>query len=220
MIKGLLRKNPIRRWSPWKCLKWLWKHENLKRGTDMTISRKRPASGDLQPLQGADDDRYRRSPNPTLSPTRVQVFVFQEDKSLPDTASPSSRLPDVPSTASTPRIHDTTLDLNQQEDDESSGADTELGNSHDFSPNFIGNNTTRPDTSALTGIWNYAMTSPIGNAGFLSANDTRGFCTRRRADWGIAGSSPIFQPCLATMQTPRDIRFAQSTWLIKWHGAY
>ncbi|KID82661.1 Calcium/calmodulin-dependent protein kinase type IV [Metarhizium guizhouense ARSEF 977] len=135
MIKGLLRKNPVRRWSPWKCLKWLWKYEatdspdeTFKSGTDTTINRKRPASRDLQLLQGADDDRHRRSPNPTLSTTRIQSFVFQEDKSLPDTASPSSRLPDVPvpSTASTPRIDDTTLDLNQQEDDESSGADTDL----------------------------------------------------------------------------------------------
>lgn len=114
-------------------MKWLWKHEStdpphetLETGTDRTINKKQPASRDLRLLQTDDNDRHRRSPNPTLSTARVHISRSQEDKSLPDTASPSSRWPDVPSTASTPRIDDTNFDLDRQDDDETSGTDTDL----------------------------------------------------------------------------------------------
>ncbi|KAK2590479.1 hypothetical protein QQS21_011839 [Conoideocrella luteorostrata] len=133
MIKGLLQKMPERRWSSWKCLKWLWKHEptdspheTFEPNMDNKTGIKRPASRDTALLQTDKNNRYRRSPNPSLSTARVHVTESQTDESLPNTASPDFREPSALSTASTPRIDDTVLGLDSRDDDQSSSTDTDL----------------------------------------------------------------------------------------------
>ena len=131
MIKGLLRKNSGRRWSSWKCLSWLWKHETLNSPplsdfrTDRTIRHKRPASKDLQRFSGDYHSRQRRSPNPSLSTARVRDPEHHDECSLPETAPPGSAELEIPTASSTPRDDETMSDF-EKSNEESSGGDTDL----------------------------------------------------------------------------------------------
>ncbi|TWU70533.1 hypothetical protein ED733_000309 [Metarhizium rileyi] len=64
LLKGLLRKNPKRRWSAQKCLIWLWKYleSDAPDGEGPVNSRKRSASKLDEPLLNTDD---LTAPTPT-----------------------------------------------------------------------------------------------------------------------------------------------------------
>ncbi|EGX87887.1 Calcium/calmodulin-dependent protein kinase type IV [Cordyceps militaris CM01] len=131
MIKGLLRKHAGRRWSSWKCLSWLWKHESLnsppfsESGAGRANAHERPVGRDLLRFNISGDyySRHRRSPNPSLSTARVRVS--ENPDGLPDTASPCAGAPDILSAASTPRADEVMSDM-EKSDEESSGCDTDL----------------------------------------------------------------------------------------------
>ncbi len=135
LMKGLLRKDADRRWSARKCLSWLWKHESpsllpplSEPSTDRAIRHKRSASRDLRRFSGDYQSRQRRSsPNPSLPSTaHLHVSDDRGEDGLPGTASPGSGVPDIVSASATPRVDETTSDLDKSNEEESSGSDTDL----------------------------------------------------------------------------------------------
>jgi serine/threonine protein kinase len=146
LLKGLLRKNPERRWNAWKSLKWLWKHTQpddvLVRideptGTDAegaVNSKKWPASTLDEDLFKADDHERRRwSPNPSLSTFRVRPVPpaehhSEEGSTLPDTLSPRAWVPEPVSAAPTLHPDNGLADDGdgEAEEETSDSSDTEL----------------------------------------------------------------------------------------------
>lgn len=131
MIKGLLRKDQRRRWSSWKCLGWLWKHESLhspslsEPSSDRSIRHQRQALKDLRSFSGDYYSRQRRSPNPSLSTARVRYSESCDECSLPEMGSPGSGGLDISTASSTPRVDEAMSDL-ERSDEESSGGDADL----------------------------------------------------------------------------------------------
>ncbi|KAM3449792.1 hypothetical protein MY3296_006666 [Beauveria thailandica] len=134
MLKGLLRKDAERRWSSRKCLHWLWKHEpsistsSSEHGTGRASQQKRPASMELRRFSGDHSTRQYRGPDLSLSTGRMRASDNRNEVSLPDTESPRPEVQDLPSAASTPRIDEALSDVSN--DEESSGADTDLEEWH------------------------------------------------------------------------------------------
>ncbi|OAA34203.1 Calcium/calmodulin-dependent protein kinase type IV [Metarhizium rileyi] len=130
LLKGLLRKNPKRRWSAQKCLIWLWKYleSDAPDGEGPVNSRKRSASKLDEPLLNTDDcERRRRSPGPSLSTARVRAAPraeqhSEESSSLPDTLSPGAWVPELV-TAPTPTPDDGLSDLGDVEAEDGSSDD-------------------------------------------------------------------------------------------------
>lgn len=140
LLNGLLRKKPELRWSAWKSLKWLWKHTQVDDDADdggPVNHKKRSASIlDEDSLQVANDnERRRRSPNPSVSTARTRAILSTEHPTdgrgrLPDTLSPGVWEPEVFSAAPTPHPDDDHSDDEEVdvEDGPSDGSDTELEN--------------------------------------------------------------------------------------------
>lgn len=144
LLKGLLRKNPKRRWSARKCLDWLWKHtqagdvlvhEPTGTGNEGAVNRKkRPASTlDEDLLKSDGHEIRRRSPNPSISTDRARAVPptehhSDEGSTLPDTLSPTAWMPEQISAAPTPHPDDgLSDDVGGEAGDESSNdSDTEL----------------------------------------------------------------------------------------------
>jgi serine/threonine protein kinase len=139
LLRGLLRKTPEKRWSAWKCLKWLWKctqadiapvrtNEPIRIYDERAInSRKRPAS-----ILDESEIHRRRSPNPSLLTARARAARsaehYSEGTILPDTLSPGAWASEPSSAAATPRPDDglsSDGDL-EAEEESSDGSDTEL----------------------------------------------------------------------------------------------
>lgn len=143
LLGGLLRKKPERRWSAWKCLRWLWKNGEVDDGLQIVHrggvdecavgTRKRPASTlDDGSFEVDGHDRHRRSPNPSVSTTRARAVHdaahhSERSSTIPDTLSPGESVVETLSAIATPHADDKFSNNADSEDDESSGyTDVEL----------------------------------------------------------------------------------------------
>ncbi|KAH7307954.1 kinase-like domain-containing protein [Stachybotrys elegans] len=106
LLKGLLHQRPEKRWSAGKCLRWLWKLNQVGEdvaGNNVSSPRdnegtandkKRPASMDPE-LNAEGDERQRRSPHPSISTGRARAASpaethIKDERSLPSTLSPGA----------------------------------------------------------------------------------------------------------------------------------
>ncbi|KAJ9130177.1 Phosphoenolpyruvate carboxylase kinase [Pleurostoma richardsiae] len=141
LLKGLLRKNPEKRWNALKCLKWLWKptwadhdlagiDEQTGTGEMGAITRKRAASTTSEDLFKADGHE-RRNPGPNTRHARVYTVPpakhHSDESTLPDTLSPGFLESEPISVPSTPFADEGLSDEVDEEDEEcGDGSDTDL----------------------------------------------------------------------------------------------
>ena len=110
LLRGLLRREPERRWSAKTCLVWLWKNtetsrDDAEKSAVLTLD---------HAYEEGSGERCRRSPNPSLSTTRARA----EDESYPlNPQSPEALASELASAAPTPRDdEDATLESDGEKD--------------------------------------------------------------------------------------------------------
>ena len=137
-LKGLLYREPKRRWTAWKCLKWLWGNIHLDNPLDEHLGGREGLAADLEKRSAAtlggshENDstaRRRRSPNPSLSTTRARTAHLtsqgpEEGSPLPDGLFLGTSIPELVSPALTPHADDAASESNDGGDADS----TEEGN--------------------------------------------------------------------------------------------